>query len=136
MVNNFDVAKALKDQANIIATANDYILISTDESNPSDVNGSYIEEFTLFGDDNSIGISDASSDIQIGIYQLSVYVPKTSSKWAALAIIGVLQFGFPKGLEMIYNAQTVRAKNSSISPLMQNDTHLIYHLSIAYSVIN
>ena len=136
MINKFDIAKALKDQASIIATANSYILISTSEPNPGDVNGAYIAEFTLFGDDNPLGIADTSSDMQLGIYQLSVHEPKTSSKWAALAKIGILQTGFARGLQMTYNSQMVRTKNSTISQLQQNNTHFIYHLSIGFSVIN
>lgn len=134
-INKFDIAKALRDKAKTVSDANSYTLIGEDESFSPDPNDTYIKESALFGDDNSVGIADSSSDIQIGIYQIDVNVPKTQSKWAALVIIGVFETAFFKGLQLTFNSQVVKIKTSSISGEMENYTHIFYALSITFSVI-
>lgn len=136
MIKKFDLAKALRNQADIVATANSYVLVANGEGFEPDINNSHIEEIVLFGDDNSVGLSDLSSNIQFGIYQLSVHSPKHKTKWAGLKIIDVLQASFVKGLELTFDGQMVRIKTTSLAPMMQNDTHLIFHLSITFSIIN
>lgn len=138
MINKFSIAKALRDQAATIATINSFTLVGNGEGFTPDVNQTYIQEITLYGDDNTIGVADDSSDIQIGVYQMSVYTPKSEdgAKWAGLQIINIFQIGFPKGLELTFDNQTVRVRNASLSSMMQDDTHLIHHLSIVFSVIN
>ena len=134
MINKYNISKSLRDNAQTIADNNNYTLVTDGESKEPDPNETYLEEFTLFGPDNSIGLGDDSSDQQTGIYQINVNTPKHSTKWVGLNIVGVLQEGFPKGLELTNN-QLVRIKNSQVSSMMQNDTHLIHVLSITYNVI-
>jgi len=135
MINKFDIAKALRNEAKTVSDANSYTLVGEGESFSPDPNTTYIEEFVLYGDDNPIGVADNSSDIQIGIYQLNINVPKTQSKGAALVIIGVFETAFLKGLELTFNSQTVRMKAKSLAHLDENDTHLIHVLSVTFSVI-
>ncbi len=136
MISKFDLSKALRNQAVIVAAANDYTLVANGEAFTPDVNSSHIVESVLYGDDNSIGLADNSSSISFGIYQLSVHSPKTQSKYVGLAIVDVLQTSFSKGLELTSNSQMVRIKTASLSPMMETDTHLIHHLSLDFTVIN
>lgn len=136
MISKFDVAKALRDQAKIVTDANSLVLVGNGEGFEPDVEKSHIEEIVLYGNDFSVGLADESSDIQVGIYQLSVHSPKTEPKWVGLEIIDILQASFVKGLQLTFNGQMVRIKTSSLATMMQSETHFIYHLSIEFSVIN
>lgn len=136
MISKFDLAKALRDKADLVATANSYKLVANGESFEPDVDKSHTVEIVLFGDDNSVGLPNASSDISFGIYQLSVHSPKSQTKWAGLEIADVWKAAFSKGLQLTFNSQLVVINTSSLSPMMQNGTHLIHHLSITFSVIN
>jgi hypothetical protein len=93
MISKFDLAKALLTKAQAIADANDYLLIKDGESYKEDVNTAYIQEFCLYGDDNTIGLSASSHDIQFGIYQLNVNTPKSfaGAKWLGLNVAGGIQ---------------------------------------------
>ncbi len=131
MINKFTLAKALRDNAQTIATANSYTLVTKGEGKEPGPNETFILESVIFGPDNAIGIADNSSDQQTGIYQLSVRTPKHKTKWNNLIIVGILQEGFPRGLDL----SAARIKNSQVSSQMQNDTHLIYVLSVTFSAI-
>lgn len=135
-INKFDLAKALRNEAKTVADNNSYTLVGEDERFEPDPDTTYIKESVLFGDDNSVGLSDNSSDIQIGIYQIDVNIPKNQSKWVALEIAGVFETAFFKGLKLTFNSQFLKIKTSSLSNEMENDTHLFYVLSIIFSVIN
>ena len=134
-INKFDIAKALRNAAKTVSDANSYTLIGEGVIYSPDPNDTFVQEFVLYGDDNPLGVADNSSDIQIGIYQLNINVPKNQSKWVALEIIGVFDTAFPKGLELTFNSQMLRVKASSLSPQLENETHLIDILSVTFSVI-
>ena len=72
MINKFNIAKALINKAIQVSDDNAYELVSDGKSYSSDPNTTYIEEMVLYGEDQSIGIGDDSSDIQFGIYQLNM----------------------------------------------------------------
>lgn len=135
MISIFDIAKALRNQAVIVTDANSLKLVGNGESFSPDVNQSHVEEIVVFGDDNSVGLSNDSSDIQIGFYQLSVHTPIHENKWAGMVIIGILKSSFTKGLKLTFNSQLVIITNRSTSQIMPNDTHNVLHLTINYSVI-
>jgi len=138
MISSFSIAKALLDNAQTIATANNYTLIPCGTEYTPDPNATYIEEFPLFGDDTAIGLADESSDIQFGVYQLNINTPKdqAGSKWAARIIEGVFKEGFKRGTELTHNGQMLRTRNSKAVPMDSTDTHDVHVLSISYSVIN
>jgi len=138
MINKHDLAKALLNQARLIAVNNSYLLIPNGMPYQPDPNTAYIQEFVLYGDDNAIGMSDNSCDIQLGIYQITINTPKAQegSKWTGLKIGDVYQAGFARGTELIYNDQKVRIKNSALLPMDSDDTHDVHALSIKYSIIN
>ena len=50
-------------------------------------------------------------------------------------IQGIFDTAFPKGLELTFNSQMLRVKASSLSPQLENETHLIDILSVTFSVI-
>ena len=138
MINSFNIAKALLDNTQSISDANSYLLIPDGESFTPNPNDTYIEEFALYGPDVPIGLEDSSSDIQIGIYQLNINTPKAEvgSRWAGLAIEGVLRAGFARGTELTFGGQMVRIRDSSITQMEPSDTHETHILNITYSVIN
>ncbi len=138
MISNFDTDKALLAQAKIIATANGYRLVTDGESYQPDPNELYIKEHVINGDDESRGIEDGSPDVQIGIYQLTVFAPKANegAKWQSVQVCDVLRDGFARGTELIFNQQMVRMRSSSLKRLGDDDTHKIYALSITFTVIN
>ena len=138
MISKHDLAKALLNKAREIATANSYVLVPDGSKYEPDQNTTYIQEFVIYGDDNARGIEDSSSDLQFGIYQISVNTPKALSgaKWLGLKIADIFQTGFARGTELTCNSQTVRTKNSSIQPMETDDTHETHILSVTYSVVN
>jgi len=140
MISKFDLAKGLRDQAKIVTDANSLILVSDAKTEDekifiADVNNSHVVESVLYGDDSSIGLAGSSSDIQIGIYQLSVYSPKIDPKWTGLRIVDLLQTHFVRTLEPTFNGQKSVIVDSSIGPMMNDDSHFVHHLSIRFSVI-
>lgn len=138
MIDKFDLAKALYDNAKTISDANSFILVADGESYDKSPEQPYVMEFPLFGDDDAIGISDDSSDIQFGVYQLTICTPKIQEggKWTGLDMIRKYQLGFQRGTVLSYNGQNVRIRNSSVARLQSDDTHFMNALSIQYSVIN
>ncbi len=138
MINKFNISKALFDKAEQVSTDNSYLLIAEGQKHESDPNETYIEEKVLYGSDDSVGLSDDSSDIQIGIYQINVNTPQAEKggKWAGLEIAGVYQSEFSKGLTLSFGGQSLRIKNASVIPMAQSKTHYIHILSIVYSVNN
>lgn len=138
MINKFNIAKALFDQAELVSTNNSYLLIAEGENHESQPNETFIKEKVVYGDDNSVGLSDVSSDIQLGIYQLNVYTPQAEigGKWSGLNIAGVYSSAFNKGLSLSFGGQNLRIKNASVMPMDKNETHYIHIISIVYSVVN
>ena len=138
MISTFNIAKALFDKARQVSTDNSYLLIPQGEKHEPDPNETYIEEIPLYGDDNSIGLADNSSDIQFGIYQINVNTPKAQAggKWSSANIADIYKAAFSKGLELTFGGQMLRIKNTTVKPLDMNDTHFTHVLSITFSVIN
>lgn len=136
MINKFNLAKALRNEAKIVTDANSFKLVANGEGFTPDVNQTFIEEIVLFGDDNSVGLGDASSDVQFGIYQLSVHSPINKTKWDGLQIIDILSAHFVRGLKPSFGGQKAVITTASVAPMMKDDTHLIFHLSVTFSVIN
>jgi len=138
MINKFNLAKALLDNAEAISVANSFLLIPDGEAHDPNPNETFIQEKPLYGPDNSVGLADNSSDIQIGIYQININTPKAQEggKWSGLQIAGVFQAGFNKGLQLTFGGQMLRIKNTNIEKMDENDTHFIHILSVVFSVIN
>ncbi|HHZ69081.1 MAG TPA: hypothetical protein EYN54_02100 [Methylococcaceae bacterium] len=136
MIKKADLASALRNNAQAIANANSYnLIVDGREYKPSSTE-EYTTEHTLFGDDNKIGMEDGSNDFQIGIYQLTVNVPRNKSNLRALDIVDTFTLGFVRGTELTVNGQMVRMMESSVTALNYNQTHLMYAISIKYSVIH
>ena len=137
MINKFNIAKALFNEAEQVSNDNSYLLIPEGEKHESEPNESYIEEMVLYGDDNSVGLSDNSSDIQFGIYQINVNTPRVEEggKWSGLKISGIYQAAFSKGLTLSFGGQNLRVKNSTLKPMDIKETHFTHVLSIVFSVI-
>lgn len=135
MINKFDLAKALYDQAKIVSDANSYTLIANGQTFEPDVSDMHIEEATLFGEDIP-KVGNDSSQSQVGIYQLAIHTPKTQTKWVGLKIVDVLSAHFSRGLQATYNSQMAVIQNHSLASMQENSTHYIHHLSMKFTVIN
>lgn len=136
MISKFSIAKALHDKLKSVSDGNGYTLVGNGvgyDPSPSD---SFIQEFVIYGDDLSVGLSDSSSDIQFGVFQINVNTPKTQTNWSGLAVVDVISGEFAKGLELTHNSQMVRIKNASAEPMFQNETHLVHVISVTFSAIN
>lgn len=138
MINKNDLAMALLTKANEIATTNSYTLIPFGMQYNPNASDTYITESCLFGDDNSIGMANNSSDIQFGVYQISIYTPKTdvACRWSGLEIADKFTCHFAMGLKLTYNAQTVEIIKASLTTPRLSDTHLAHILSVRFNVIN
>lgn len=138
MISKFDLAKALRDHAKLVAISEGITLISIDDPegyNP-DPNTPYLEEMVLFGPDRPIGIADASRDLQVGVYQININRPKTEAKWVGLRLADTISIAFKKGTELTYNGQMVRMREQELRPMLVNATHKTFILSIVFTVIN
>lgn len=138
MIDKYSIAKALLNKTKEVADDNSYLLVVDGENYTPDVNTTYVQEFALFGDDVSVGLSDNSSDFQVGVYQININTPKAQAgaKWLGLNMASVFQSQFKKGLELDFNGQMIRIKNTSIAPLIKSETHLSNIISVTYTVIN
>lgn len=138
MINKFNLVKALRDHAKNVATANNWELVSNPQPanyNP-DPNTIFIEEHTLFGPDTPIGIADISNDIQIGVYQININVPRTFSQFSLLQKADIYSEAFKKGTELTHDGQMVRMRDQELKMLFVNETHATAILSIIFTVIN
>lgn len=138
MINLFTLAKALLDRLTEVTTANSYTLVPAGSEYTRDASATFVEEHVLFGKDDTVGLSADSSDIQFGVYQVNINVPKSQSgaKWKALEMGGIVRGHFPKALILTNGSQEVKIYNSSLSQLDNDETHLQYILSITFSAIN
>lgn len=137
MISKHDLAKALATKCKEIADDNSYLLIAEGIPYSPTVDATYIKEAVLYGSDNANALNDDSSDYMIGIYQLSIYTPRSSlsGKYDDLAISEVFQTGFKRGTELTYNNQSLRIKTSTLRPMDFSDTHFLHILSISFNVI-
>ena len=138
MINKFDLAKALYEQAKLVAANNSYLLIPEGKAYEPDPNETFIREAIVYGPDIPMGLADDSGDAQMGFYQLAINTPKANdgSTWAARKIAGVLEVGFARGTQLIYNSQMVRIKNVTLREIESTDTHKVSVLTVNYTVIN
>ena len=138
MINKFNLAKALFDNVKAIADTNSFLLIANGDDYETNPNETFLQEIVLYGDDVSLGVSNNSSDIQLGIYQVNINTPKAQegSKWLGLQMAGIIQSGFAKGNKLTFGSQLVTIKSTTLESMFQNDTHMVHILSIKYSVIN
>lgn len=136
MIKKIDLALSFRNKAEEIADSNNYTIVLEGREFEPSLTQTYITEHVLFGDDNKIGMEDSSNDFQIGIYQLTVNVPRNKSNLFALDIVDTFKLGFARGTELTENGQMARVMESSVSALDYNPTHLMYAISIKYSVIH
>ncbi len=133
MISKFDIAKALRDQAEAVCTTNSYTLFSSDSEVSPSAGDTYVKEHNLFGSDNPIGYGGKA--MQKGIYQLSVYAPKSQNKWAMLKTVDTINAHFVRGLKPTHNSQMLVIEKATTTGNMPNDTHNVQHISIYFSVI-
>lgn len=143
MINKFNLKKALRDQLVVVTTANGYDIADySDDNKPfiPDVNKMYIKENVINGDDESVGLSDDSSDFQTGLYQLIINTPKGvglgKGDFTALQTSDVLQEAFKKGQELFQGGQKVRMITPTLKRLSDSDNYIVYSLRLKFSVIN
>ena len=133
MISDYKVAKAFRDKLGAITT----LPIQTQGASytPSpDVD--YIREKVVAGG-TSILVGGNSTDTQRGFYQLDVCTVINKGKWFNLSIIDELKASFTKGLTagVEFDGQLVSIQNVDTSPMRKDDTHIMYSLTIYYTVV-
>lgn len=138
MISKKDLAKALLNKTVEVAGDNNYNLIPYGEKYDPGVNETYIKEYCIYGDDNTVGMANNSSDIQFGVYQLSIHTPKTETgyRWKGAEIADVFTSAFSMGLQLTYNGQMVEILKASLTIPSISNTHMVHILSIRFDVIN
>lgn len=133
MINKRTLAKALIDIAKDFADTNSIDFVADGGDYDPDVSTEYIKEFVLYGDDNMPSMGANSTDTNSGIYQLNIYIPKTTTgnKWRGLELVGLIQAEYPKAT-IISESPYTAIKTSSLSSMMQDDTHTYHALSIGF----
>ena len=139
MISKFDLAQSLLDKAVSVSSDNNYTLIPFGEKYEPSASETYVTEYVIYGDDNSLGYSVESSDIQFGIYQLTIYTPKTEKgyQWKGLAMVDVYSREFSQGLHLASKqGQQIEIIKASTSAPNLSKTHMAHVLSIRFNVIN
>lgn len=136
MINEFNLAKALKDRLTIAGTALSVDVKSTTDGYDPATNESLFVEHLMNGNNTPIGLQNATKDLQYGIYQVNVKTPISgNNKWSCLKLRDDLASYFPRGLTLESGGQSVLIRFVDSSDIMPDDTHFNIYLSINYSII-
>ncbi len=138
MISRFSLSKALLDKAQEVADNNGYLLVPNGAEYETDPNELYIQEYVIYGPDNTIGAANDSNAIQLGVYQININTPKAweGSKWKGLEVVDVFVAAFSRGTQLTINSQMLKILNIDSQLMDGDDTHDMHILSINYSVIN
>ncbi len=132
MVSEFSVRKALLDRLKSLSGIP--TVFAEGSSGTPDPQDYYVEEHVLPAPTSSVGVSNSSSDIQRGVYQIDINFPKAIGKFKALEYGDIIASGFPKGLQLTHGGQQVKISTTSWSPVRHYDLNSTVSLSIRYTV--
>lgn len=132
MISEFSIRKALLDRLNSLPGLPE--VFPEGSSGKPDPQDYYLQEHVLPTPTSSVGISNSSSDIQRGIYQIDINFPKAHGKFKALEYGDIIASGFPKGLQLTHGGQQVKISTTSWSPVRHSDLNSTVSLSIRYTV--
>lgn len=131
MLNEFDIAKALRDH---LASIPDLPPIATEGAKFKPTIGqSWLAEFCLGGEQHSPSTSETTSIIR-GVYQIDVNTPSGGGKWNALKYADQLLNSFMdlKINPLNTNSDKIHVTNAGRSPIVVEGDWLKVSVSIYY----
>ena len=98
---------------------------------------SYLRENMLNTDGSSPTLSGTGYEIEDGIYQVSVCVPKGEGKWNALTTAQTVKNLFPRGVSLVENNTTINIRRVVINGAGYDDgTHFVVPVSVYWRVVS
>lgn len=134
MIDIKNTSIALKNLAKATADT-EGVTITGSYSYQPQANEKYVVDTVLFGDDSPIGMASGSRDIEYGIYQLSVRVPKNLPDNDCLDLSTAFRSAFTRVSVLSYGGQSLKIERTSKTGIRYSDTHKMIDLSFTYSVI-
>lgn len=134
MIDIKNTSIALKNLAKATADT-EGVTITGSYSYQPQANEKYVVDTVLFGDDSPIGMAAGSRDIEYGIYQLSVRVPKNLPDNDCLDLSTAFRSAFTRVSTLSYSGQSLKIERTSKTGIRYSDTHKMIDLSFTYSVI-
>ena len=135
MINDIKAAKSCLDVIKAFTDANGYgLAVDGTEYTPA-TNETYIYESYIVND-NDQGLPNSSSQIQLPIYQLSVFVPKSQNKWALGNLVELVKAEFTRATDISNDAnQKVIINSVDSSQVKSTETHLYQTLRVNLTII-
>jgi hypothetical protein len=96
----------------------------------------YCKEYDLSGDTFGQTVTNDGVQRKDGIYQVDVFTPKNSGKWAGLETCALIQTAFARGVVLTNDSQKVKIKDASRSPVRYDNTHQIISISVGYTALS
>ena len=135
MINEFNAVKSCLDTLKTYADANNY-RIAVNGAKFSPLVGEVFLEESYLHNDNSQGLSNSASQVQLPIYQINIHVPKEYGNWKALQIYTQLVSVFERGTDISNDSgQQVRIEQVNSRVLQSTDTHNVLACSVDLRVI-
>ena len=135
MINKLQAARDALAKLKEFTDAEGYnVAISGEDYTPS-TDEIYLNELFLFNE-NSQGLNNEASQIQLPIYQVAINTPKSMGKWKGLEIAGSLAVLFERGSDISSESQKVIVNTVDCGQLMTGTTHNYYVVSIRLTLIS
>lgn len=135
MISKTNLSIALKAKAKSVADSLG-VNISGSYSYQPGANETYLLGTVLDGDIAHPGINSLSSEVEFGVYQISIRTPLNKSDNTCKSLADTIRAEFPFETVLSYSGQSARVRSSTTAPLRRSETHKIIDLSITYSVIS
>lgn len=135
MINDIKAAKSCLDVIKVFTDTNGYgLAVDGTECTPA-TNETYIYESYVVND-NEQGLPNSASQIQLPIYQLSVFVPKSQNKWALGDLVESVKAVFARGSDISNDSnQKVIIESVDSSQAKSTETHLYQTLRVNLTII-
>lgn len=136
MISSFKTAQALVNKLDAFCTLKGLNIVVFGSTETLDTTQTYIKEHLLDNDEDSVGMSGASSDVEFPIYQIDILTPKNMTKWKNKEVSDLVKAEFKKA-EFVLNdgEQSVQIQSTGKSSVIFDDTHAISSLSVNLTVI-
>jgi len=134
MISKFAVSKVFTDKA--VAAAGSIKFVANGEQYSPSIDEPYIKESMLYGNDESIGMKSTDSDVERGVYVLTIYVPRTNkgSKWQGLQLVDTLRGEFPK-FTKLSDEPLIMSREAFVNPMKTGKTHNSYDIDVRFTAI-
>ncbi len=135
MINDFTTAKDLLDKTQAFADLAGYRLAiqgAPFDPLPDEI---YLKEYFLSNTTEPLGIAADVAERQDSIYQINILTPKSSGKFAGLAISNDIKTEFQRGSYISYGGQSAIVYNITAQMLPATDTHNVTSVQIDLTVM-